>query len=282
MTASRLFLICALGVPLCIGCANTPVKDAGIRLYVFDCGRVFLDSVQTLGLADTETDERELFVPCYLIDHPDGRLLWEAGLPSSLPGTDDAGRRAIVGGRVQLPTPLREQLASIGLGVADIDLLATSHLHFDHVGQAQDFQDAQLLIQHAEHAVAFAAEPPPTYFPELYAGLADNPTLMLTDVHDVFGDGRVLLLPMPGHTPGHQVLLVELEHSGPLLLAGDVYHLQASRRLARVPNFDANPDQSRHSMAALEALAAARGATVIVTHDPVQHAALPRAPAWLD
>jgi N-acyl homoserine lactone hydrolase len=53
-------------------------------LYVFDCGRIRLASVEAFNLKETDTDVRELSAPCYVVDHPKGQLLWDAGLPSEL------------------------------------------------------------------------------------------------------------------------------------------------------------------------------------------------------
>ena len=64
---------------------------ASVKLYVFDCGHIYRDDISDFGLSNEETDVRELFVACYLVDHPDGKMIWDAGLPLDLVGPRQAG-----------------------------------------------------------------------------------------------------------------------------------------------------------------------------------------------
>lgn len=259
--------------------AATPEK-ADLRLYVFDCGRVRVDDVRLFGLSPDDTAVRELFVPCYLIEHERGRLLWEAGVPQELATADGWVEAGFLAQR--LDRTLASQLDALGLSPEDVDWLAVSHFHSDHVGAAAAFAGATLLIQQQEHANAFGPEAQHHFFdPDLYAALADGPRQLLQGQHDVFGDGRVLLLPAPGHTPGHQVLYVDLSDHGPLLLAGDVYHFEASRRLRAVPQFNHDREQTLRSMDRIEVFAEQQEARILLGHSLEQHEQLPRAPAYL-
>ena len=65
--------------------------EANVRLYVFDCGHIYRDDISDFGLSNEETDVRELFVACYLVDHPSGKMIWDAGLPLDLVGPRQAG-----------------------------------------------------------------------------------------------------------------------------------------------------------------------------------------------
>lgn len=251
-----------------------------LRLMVFDCGRIRLQSVHLFGLSSTDTDVRELAVPCYLIDHPRGRLLWEGGLPSELAAV--AGWVEDRGGLSQrLDRSLVDQLAALGWQPDDIDWIAFSHYHSDHIGAAAAFLGATQLIQRAEAEAAFGAEPTRYFFdPDLYAALRDAPRQILDGRHDVFGDGRVVLFPAPGHTPGHQVLLVNLEETGPVLLAGDLWHFDASRRLRAVPLFNHDRETTLASMDRIEVLAEQRGAAVWIEHSLELFESLDLAPAY--
>jgi glyoxylase-like metal-dependent hydrolase (beta-lactamase superfamily II) len=97
----------------------------------------------------------------------------------------------------------------------------------------------------------------------------------------VFGDGSVMILELPGHTPGHSALQVNLAESGPILLTGDLYHRSESRELKRVPRFNTDESQTRDSMEIFEALAKDSGARVIIQHEPADVATLPKPPAFL-
>lgn len=285
----RLALCAALAIVVA-GCA-APVRESDevaeavaepLRLYVFDCGRIRLRSVLLFGLADSDTGVRDLAVPCYLVEHPEGRLLWEGGLPSALAGVE--GWVEDRGGLAQrLDRTLAEQLADLGLVPDDIDWVAFSHFHSDHVGAAGDFTAATLLIQRAEEAAAFGPDPASHFFdPSLYAALSGSPRRTLDGRFDVFGDGRVLLLPAPGHTPGHQVLFVDLATTGPLVLSGDLYHFRASRRLRTVPLFNHDREATLASMDRIEVFVEQRGATLWIEHDLELFESLTLAPAYYD
>ncbi|TVS16463.1 MAG: N-acyl homoserine lactonase family protein [Gammaproteobacteria bacterium] len=253
-----------------------------LRLYVFDCGRIRLRSVNLFGLADSDTEVRELAVPCYIIEHAAGRMLWEGGLPSELAGID--GWVEDRGGLAQrLDRTLVDQLGALSLTPEDIDWVAFSHFHNDHIGAAAAFVGSTLLIQRAEQHAAFGPDATQYFFdPDLYAALADSPRRVLDGRHDVFGDGRVVILPAPGHTPGHQVLFLDLTHTGPIVLGGDLYHFRASRRLRAVPQFNHDREMSLASMDRIEVLLEQRGATLWIEHDAELFDSLELAPAFYD
>jgi glyoxylase-like metal-dependent hydrolase (beta-lactamase superfamily II) len=128
-----------------LGEARGPVDS--VRLTVFDCGNLRIADVASFGLTNADTPVRELFVPCYLIEHPAGLMIWDAGLPIGLAGQ----------GPVELPsgatmiyaTSLVTQLEQLGVAPADIKYLALSQMHFDHAGAANAFAASTLLIQRA-------------------------------------------------------------------------------------------------------------------------------------
>ena len=253
---------------------------ANVRLTIFDCGLIYVYDVRTFSLTNEETTVRELFVPCYLIEHPDGRLLWDAGLPPSMVGQ----------GRIESPpdmamsyeNSLIDQLAELSLTPADIDFAAYSHMHFDHVGAANAFSSATLLIQDTEYQAAFVDKDNPYFQPDLYEGLVDSEKEILSGDHDVFGDGSVVIISAPGHTPGHQVLSLKLDNFGPLILSGDLYHFRKSRELRRAPQFNVDAEQTFRSMDKVEALIKAEGATFWIEHDKALADTLDLAPAYYD
>lgn len=243
-------------------------QSAELRLYEFDCGRLVWDSPEAagFGIRDDATDVRELFVPCYLIDHPGGRLLWDGGLASEL--ALEAGWVDRGGLRLRLDRTLADQLQELGFSLDSLDYLAFSHMHLDHVGVANEIGGGVLLIQQAEFEAAFADDiTVPGYDRSLYDGLKGLDRRLLDGDHDVFGDDRVRILSLPGHTPGHQALFVDLANEGPVVLSGDLYHFRLSREERIVPMFNVDAEETLRSMDRLEALLLKAGATLWIEHD---------------
>ena len=249
--------------------ANQPSVsvERPLKLFAFDCGRIGYDSLQMLGVADTDTEVREMIVPCFVIEHEKGRLLWDGGLPSSQAETE--GWAEMEGGwRMRLDQPFSEQIGDLGLSMGDFDYVAFSHFHFDHVGVANELKGAKPILQQKQYETAFLSEPPPPgYSPELYDGLEGSEMILLEGEHDLFGDGRVRLIPAPGHTPGHQVLYLELSGECSVVLSGDLYVLEVARRKQQVLAIDVDPEQSQESMGAIETLLEERGAALWIGHD---------------
>ena len=155
-------------------------------------------------------------------------------------------------------------------------------MHFDHVGSANLFSGSTLLIQETEYKAAFGDELISVFDPSLYSDLADSEVKLLEGDHDVFGDGSVTIVSAPGHTAGHQVLLVRLTNFGPLVLSGDLYHFEASRRLRRTPDFNFDKQQTLESMDKVEALLEQTGAVFWIEHNKALADTLNLAPAFYD
>ena len=257
--------------------AGETEAEASLRLYIFECGRIYVDDVVRFGLEDHETDVRELVVPCYVVEHPAGRMLWDGGLPSAYADPDQRPDNA------RLDRTLAQQLADLDLGfdLTTLDYVAFSHLHYDHIGVANEIEGATWLVQRPEYNAMFVEpETVPTARPELYGNLRDAETVILSGDHDVFGDGRVRIISAPGHTPGHQVLFLDLAETGPLVLSGDLYHFRHSREQRRVPTFNYDADMTLEAMDRVEALVAEAGATFWIEHDLALFETLDTAPAY--
>ena len=261
------------------------VTESSLKLYVFECGRLRFDTVANFGVNDDETNVRELVVPCYIVDHPEGRMLWDGGLPSSIKYDVDGRDENGWVGNAKLQYTLAEQIVSAGLefDLSSLDYMAFSHIHYDHVGVANEMSGATWLVQRGDYEAAFA-EPitVPAVQPELLTNLRDADRLILDGDHDVFGDGRVRLISAPGHTPGHQVLFLDLEWAGPLVLSGDLYHFRISRDDRRVPVFNVDPEMSLQSMDKVEAFVAEQGAMFWIEHDLALFQTLQTAPRYYE
>ena len=257
------------------------VADIPLRLYVFDCGRITFEDVTAFSVANDETEVRELAVPCYIVEHAKGRLLWEGGLPSKVAETDGWVGEGNM--RQSLERTFAEQLTALGLDMASFDFAAFSHTHFDHIGVANEVEGATLLIQRAEYDAAFGSEEDARamYFdPDLYSNLRNAEIQVLDGDHDLFGDGSVRLLASPGHTPGHQSLFLDLAKTGPIVLSGDLYHFRLSREQKRVPTFNFDTEQTLASMNRIEALVEQAGAQLWIEHELASFDSLLKAPSY--
>ena len=255
-------------------------KKSALKLYVFDCGMLRFESLENFSISNDETDIRDLIVPCYVVEHDKGRLLWDGGLPSKtaeVEGWQGEGMLA------RLDRTFSQQLPEIGLDMSSFDYAAFSHSHFDHMGVANEVNGATFIIQKAEYDAMFADEVTvPAADPALYDKLKDAERILIEGDHDVFGDGRVRIISAPGHTPGHQVLFVDLANYGPLVLSGDLYHFAISRRDRRVPKFNVDGEMTLASMDRVEALVEETGATFWIEHELAFFEQLNKAPAFYD
>ena len=254
--------------------AVTPAagKAAEVSLTRLDCGRLSIKDFDAFfsdrpGLYPK--GPREITDSCYLIRHGDQQMIWDTGFAAKLKGkSQDLGDYVI-----HLDTTLAEQLAQVGLKPADIDIVGISHMHSDHTGQAAEFSNAKLLIGKQDFEKSAGKDDP--FGPWRGSG---KPVTLLTADQDVFGDGSVVALHLPGHTPDHLALLIKLA-SGPVLLSGDLYHSTMAREKRGVPPFNTSRAETLASMDRFEALARKLGAKVIIQHEPADVAKLPAFPA---
>jgi len=258
-----------------------PKVDA-LRLYVLDCGHIDISDLSVFDRGGAYDGRGDNFADaCFLIRHPSGDLLWDAGLPDALNDAPDGVTNPPF--TLKVPKTLKGQLARIGVPPDYVEYFSISHSHFDHVGNANLFKNATFIVNEKERDHMFRAEAraDAQNFAN-YSDLEAAQKVTFTDSYDVFGDGKVIIISMPGHTPGHSVLLIDLEHSGPILLSGDLYHLTEAREKRTVPTFNTDADETLASMDKFEELAKASGARVIIQHEDADFNNLPRAPAYLD
>jgi N-acyl homoserine lactone hydrolase len=255
---------------------------AELRLYVLDCGHATFKDMG--GFSDTgEYDgvAGEIAAPCFLIRHPKGNLLWDAGLGDHY-NYPKEGSDAAPGVHVTVPVTLMAQLKSLDLTPKNINFIAFSHLHWDHTGNANEFPDSIWILNKSELAAALTLPPPGGILPETWSAYKSAKNETIEGDYDVFGDGTVMILRTPGHTPGHQVLKLKLQKSGTVILSGDLYHLRANRTFKRVPVYNVNRADTLASMSRVEAIIKNTRGRLIVQHDPQVFQALPKPPAYLD
>lgn len=260
-----------------------PPRVQSVRLYVFDCGVLKRGEPTAYNLTREQVESTDFSDACFLIVHPRGTLLWDVGIVPDdqiKPGGVElsAGRG---GNANKAQTTLRSQLAAIGYAPKDITYLAVSHNHADHTANANDYAASTWLVQRAEHDVMFGDQARKQANFANYSALEHSKTVLLDGDHDVFGDGTVMLISTPGHTPGHQSLLIKLKSTGPVVLTGDLYHFAAERTLGKVPNMD-NKEQTAASRAKIDRLLTQTGAQLWIQHDIVANAKVRKSPLFYE
>ena len=273
---------CAVCTSPLAGAQTRKAQPPGtVRLYVFDCGKLDIPDITPYQLTRSDIATNLMSVPCFLIAHPRGTLIWDVGaVPDRL---IPAGGTGTLRGYGTSAKTLASQLAEIGYAPRDITYLSFSHFHWDHVGNANLFAAATWLVRKAERDAMFSDPPSPRTQPENFSALRNSKTTMIaTADYDVFGDGNVVIKAAPGHSPGHQVLFINLSKTGPVVLSGDLYHYPEERRLKKIPTTEFDRDQSAASRAAIEAFLTSTNAQLWIQHDFNAVAKLNKAPAYYE
>jgi N-acyl homoserine lactone hydrolase len=226
------------------------------RLYIMDCGHNAATDQSRWSPGVNVGKPIELSDNCYLMKHGTQWLLWDTGYPDAVaekPLTTQIGTAT-------RPKKLADQLAEIGVKPGDVTYVAVSHTHGDHIGNVDLFPASTLLIQKAELDFAFAEGKQPPF-------KKDRPAKPLAGDLDVFGDGSIIILSTPGHTPGHQSLLVNLPKTGSVVLTGDLAHFKDNWDNDRVPSMNTNADQTHASRAKVAKVLADKKAQLWINHD---------------
>ena len=261
---------------------NRPRPPKSVRLYVFDNGVIKGLDPAIFHFKKEELATTDMVVCSYLIVHPKGTLMWDSG---AIPDADlKADGSPVTQERFTATKTLKSQLAALGYTPKDITYFGLSHYHVDHIANANDFRGSTWLVQQPERDAMFAEKGgAPIAQRGKYNALKDSKTKILNGQdYDVFGDGTVVIKAAYGHTPGHQVVYLKLAKTGPIVLAGDLYHYQQERNTDKTPTFDFDRDQSLASRAAIEAFIKKTGAQLWIEHDLAHFNQLKRAPGYYE
>lgn len=270
-----------LSVPLLFIWSLPVVAEAApsVGMWRLDCGTIQVNNLNLFSDVYAYTGQtKRLTASCYLIKHGDTYMLWDTGLPESdlrlpLKGTDPMEET--------LSRTIKDQLAEAKISPEWISIIGISHYHYDHTGQAAGFPQAKLLMGKGD--VDALRRPGNERAKPLEHWLSGGGMLEeVTGDEDVFGDGSVIMLDLPGHTPGHHGLLVKLAKTGAVLLSGDVAHFRENYETDGIPTFNDNRAQSLASLDRFKKIAKNLKAVTIIQHDPGDIAKLPLFPRFAD
>jgi glyoxylase-like metal-dependent hydrolase (beta-lactamase superfamily II) len=253
-----------------------------MTMHFLSGGRVRLRK----SMYDPAADRSETFdapVSCVLLRHSQGNVLFDTGCHPAVAENPEARW----GKLVRVMTPVMPQgvhvvngLKAIGVATDDIDVVVCSHLHPDHCGCNAFFKRATFMIHEKEIAAARAPEA------EMSGYLAQEWELpvkidAIDGERDLFGDNRIVLVPMPGHTPGTTGALVVLENNGVFFLASDTVSLRATIDTGIIPRNTWNADALKKSLAEVDRIEKS-GARIICGHDAAQWDMLRKGPDAYD
>jgi N-acyl homoserine lactone hydrolase len=274
--------------PASVSVQTRPPAVTSLRLYVFDCGTLTpnREGVERYHVTMQEVGEIRMPVPCFLVAHPRGTLMWDVGvIPDSVVEAQRNNAKADVNPTVSavVTRTLRSQLAEIGYRPADITYVAISHAHIDHTANLNAFAASTWLTPAAERDFMWT-ENNPRVNPSFYTALKNGKLAMISkDEHDVFGDGSAIIKAAPGHTPAHQVLVLKLARTGSVMLSGDLYHYPEERTFKRrPPDNEFNVGQSEASRRVIEEYLAKTKMPLWIQHDYDFIATLKKSPGFYD
>jgi N-acyl homoserine lactone hydrolase len=265
-----------LAVAACAAALSSqPASAGGVdKLYVLYCGEaVGADQSRwspgvNVGVPLAVSDN------CYLIHHEQGWFLWDTGLADAIAATPDGVTAANGAMRVKRTKTLAADLDALGVKPSEIKAMAISHTHPDHIGNVELFPQVMLYVQKAEYEWP-GENGAPRFNP-------NHPVTLLEGDRDVFGDGSVTIISTPGHTPGHQSLLVKLPKTGAVLLSGDAVHFKDNWDNRRVPAMNVNKEQTIASMQRMADILAKEHAQLWINHDKPQSDAQKKAPEYFE
>ena len=269
-----------LAVVLAVGfsadsCHAQTGKTGVEKLYVLNCGEGVAGDISRWSPGVNEGKSMDFVDNCYLIKHAQGWFLWDTGISDAVAampnGLAPSDPKAVFWRR---PKTLAAQLDQLGVTPADIKAMAVSHTHPDHIGNVEMFPTTMLYVQKAEYEWP-AANNEPRFKP-------GHPVTKLEGDRDVFGDGSVTILSTPGHTPGHQSLLVKLAHTGAVVLSGDAVHFKSNWDNRGVPALNFSKEQTLASMQKISDALTKEKAQLWINHDKAQRDGLKISPEFYD
>ena len=245
------------------------------KLYILNCGEGVAGDISRWTPGVDEGKSVDFVDNCYLIKHTQGWFLWDTGIADAVAampnGLVPSDPKATLWHR---PKTLASQLEQLGVKPSDLKGMAVSHSHADHTGNVEMFPTTMLYVQKAEYQWP-GADNQPRFKPE-------HPVTLVEGDRDVVGDGSVTIFSTPGHTPGHQSLLVKLPKTGAVVLSGDAVHFKSNWENRRVPILNSSKEQTLASMQRISEVLTREHAQLWMNHDKVQRDTLKMSPEFYD
>jgi len=253
-----------------------------VKMHILSGGRVRMKKY--IYVPDAAREEIiDLPVSCFLFRHPQGNVLFDTGCHPSVAENPEKRWGSLA--RAVVPTMAGDdnvvrELRRINLTPADIDIVVNSHLHCDHCGCNEFFSKATIYV----HADELATVRDPNMEGKGYFQADWKHPMPIIEINgevDIFDDGRIVLLPLPGHTPGLTGLLASLPNSGAYLLASDAVAIRENLDLETIPKNTWNRDLQTKSVTRIKQIEKS-GATVVCGHDRSQWSAFKTAEECYD
>ena len=276
MKRANAIVAALLSVVVSVIAGHAQTEKPGVeKLYILNCGEGVAGDISRLSPGVNEGKSMDFVDNCYLIKHSQGWFLWDTGIPDAVAampgGLVPADPKGVAWHR---PKTLAAQFDQIGVKPSDIKVMAVSHTHPDHIGNVEMFPTAMLYVQKAEYEWP-GANNQPRFKPE-------HPVTKLEGDKDIFGDGSVTLISTPGHTPGHQSLVVKLPKTGAVVLSGDAVHFKSNWDNRRVPVNNFSKDETLASMQKISDVLTKEKAQLWINHDKAQRDSLQMSPEFYD
>ena len=275
MTTLGICMAALAALSISAAAASAQTKSGIDKLYILNCGEGVSGDISRWSPGVNVGQSMDFVDNCYLIHHAQGWLLWDTGVADAVAAMPDGQAPSDPKAtHWRRPKTLASELDGLGVKPADIKYVAVSHTHPDHVGNIKMFPQSTVLVQKAEYDW-------PTPFGRTLQAIA-SPINKLEGDHDVFGDGSVTIIATPGHTPGHQSLLVKLPKTGALVLSGDAVHFKSNWENRRVPSMNADNDNTLASMQRIADVLMREKAQLWINHDKAQRDSLKMVPDYYD
>ena len=245
------------------------------RLYILNCGEGVAGDISRWSPGVNVGKSMPFVDNCYLIKHAKGWFVWDTGIADAI--ADMPNGQAPADPRMthwRRPKKLSAQLEQLGVKPSEVIGMAVSHTHPDHVGNVALFPKAMLYVQKAEYEWP-DAKGGPRFRPE-------HPVTKLEGDRDIFGDGSLVIVSTPGHTPGHQSLLVRLPKTGAVLLSGDAVHFRSNWENRGVPSGNTGQEETKQSMEKMAGILKRENAQLWINHDKAQRDTLKLSPAYYE
>ena len=271
------YLAAAVGAAWLVAFGGMPTSAtaAGVdKLYILDCGDGHAPDQSRWSPGVDVGVAMDISDNCYLIHHAQGWFLWDTGISDAIAAMPDGLKGQNGGPDWKRSKTLAAQLDQLGVKPSDIKAMAVSHTHPDHIGNVELFPQTMLYVQKAEYDWP-GPDGKPRFNP-------NHPVTKLDGDYDVFGDGSVTIISTPGHTPGHQSLLVKLPKTGAVVLSGDAAHFRANFDNRRVPAFNTSKEQTLASMDRIADILAKEHAQLWINHDKAQTDTQKKSPQFYD